>query len=353
MRAVRWKSIKKYWNLNKTAQCKPDAGAMPIIDTKTLITKLIAKDRRALAKAITLVESTHPEDRAHALNLLDDIEPHTGNAQRIGISGSPGVGKSTFIEALGQHLIKTGQRVAVLTIDPSSKRTGGSILGDKTRMPTLSNHPDAYVRPTPSGNLLGGVARRSREVMALCEAAGFDTLLVETVGVGQSETEIANMTDCYLLLLQPASGDTLQGIKRGIMELADIVVVNKADGSLLPAARESATHTLRALAYLNSTTPGWQRPVVLCSALENTGLDEVDQQIQAYLTHTKQNGSFAQKRNQQRLNWLEDETIAALIDRFKHDDSIQAQYQKVRQQIKEGYSPTRIAASFVDNIIKR
>ncbi len=322
-------------------------------DIKRLTEQLVKGDRRALSRAITLVESSHPKDRKHALDLLDAIMPHTENSTRIGISGSPGVGKSTFIEAYGQHLIEAGQRIAALTIDPSSKLTGGSILGDKTRMPVLSNHPDAFIRPTPSGSLLGGVARRSREVIALCEAAGFDTILIETVGVGQSETEVANMTDCYLLLLQPGSGDTLQGIKRGIMELADIIVVNKADGKLLAAARESATHYLRALTYLASKLPDWKRPVILCSSTENIGMEEVSAQVSAYLNLAKDKGVFAQKRKDQRLSWLEDETIAELVGRFKTDNEIQTQYKKITQQIEQGQSPARVAARFVDKLIRR
>lgn len=322
-------------------------------DIQPLAEKLIAQDRRALSKAITLVESNHPKTRAQALDLLDHIMPYAGQSTRIGISGSPGVGKSTFIETYGQHLINAGKRIAALTIDPSSKLTGGSILGDKTRMPILSNHPNAFIRPTPSGKVLGGVARRSREVIALCEAAGFDTILIETVGVGQSETEVADMTDCYLLLLQPASGDTLQGIKRGITELADMVVVNKADGALLPAARESAAHYMRALRYLSSEMPDWNRPVILCSSTENTGMDEVDQSIQAYIALAQKTGLLQLKRENQLLSWLEEETIADLIDRFRNDASIQSQYAKARQQIKQGHSPARIAAQFVNELLKR
>ncbi len=324
-----------------------------MIDVEQLAKRLIRQDRRALSKAITLVESSHPQRREQALTLLDTIMPHTGNSTRIGISGSPGVGKSTFIEAYGQHLISNGKRIAALAIDPSSKLTGGSILGDKTRMPVLSNHPDAYIRPTPSGSLLGGVARRSREVIALCEAAGFNTILVETVGVGQSETEVANMTDCYLLLLQPASGDTLQGIKRGIMELADLVVVNKADGALLPAARESATHYMRALSYLNSKIPDWKRPVILSSSLNHEGFDDVDDALKAYCSLAREKGVFQQKRTDQLLHWLEDEIIADLIDRFRHDTDIQSQYATTRQLIDQGHSPARIAADFVDTLLKR
>jgi len=316
-----------------------------------LVDQLIDGDRRALSRAITLIESTRPQDRRDALHLLERIMPYTGKATRLGISGTPGVGKSTFIEAYGQQLINSGQRIAALTIDPSSRLRGGSILGDKTRMPVLANDPSAYIRPTPSGSLLGGVARRSREVIALCEAAGFDTVLVETVGVGQSETEVANMTDIYLLLLQPASGDTLQGIKRGIMELADIVVVNKADGTLLPAARESASHYMRALSLMTDKMPDWQCPVVLCSSLEKTGLDTLQQKIDEYLQIAHENGHFQARRAQQLNYWLEDETIASLIDRFKQDPAIQTRFSALDAALEAGKSPAAIAADFAKQIL--
>ncbi len=316
-----------------------------------LASRLLKGDRRALSKAITLVESSHARDREDALELLDSIMLHTGKARRIAISGSPGVGKSTFIEAFGEHLIATGKRVAVLTIDPSSSLTGGSILGDKTRMPLLANNPAAYIRPTPSGSILGGVARRSREVIALCEAAGYDTVLIETVGVGQSETEAATMSDCYLLLLQPGSGDSLQGIKRGIIERADLLVVNKADGALLASARESATQYLRALSLMPERTPGWQCPVVLCSSTEKTGQEDICARIDTFFEHALASGAFAQKRHEQILYWLEDETIADLVDRFKRDKTIQARYAEAAKQLKTGRSPARIASEFVSLLL--
>jgi LAO/AO transport system kinase len=219
-------------------------------------------------------------------------------------------------------------------------------------MPILANDPNAYIRPTPSGSLLGGVARRSREVIALCEAAGFDTVLVETVGVGQSETEVANMTDCYLLLLQPASGDTLQGIKRGIMELADIVVVNKADGTLLPEARNSASHYMRALSLMPDKMSDWQCPVLLCSSVEKTGLDTLQQKIDEFLHIAHQNGHFQARRARQLNHWLEDETIASLIDRFKQDPAIQAQFSELNTALEAGQSPAALAAEFAGNILK-
>ncbi|MEE9446527.1 MAG: methylmalonyl Co-A mutase-associated GTPase MeaB [Arenicellales bacterium] len=318
---------------------------------QTLANSVLAGDRRALSKAITLVESAQPLDRALALNLLDIIMPYTGKAKRIALSGSPGVGKSTFIEAFGQFLIEQGETIAVLAIDPSSKRTGGSILGDKTRMPTLANNPKAYIRPTPSGNLLGGVARRSREVIALCEAAGYSTLLIETVGVGQSETDVSEMTDCSILLLQPASGDALQGIKRGIMEMADIVIINKADGDLLPAARHSAAHYLQSLALMPKRMPDWACPVLLCSALEKTGLDALHEKIREYFVLAKENTYFSKKRSEQLSTWLEDETLAELISAFKAQPELQAQYQALQQSLASGVSPARLAVEFARKII--
>ena len=322
-----------------------------VFQVNELADKLLAGDRRALSKSITLIESGRPQDRENALALLDRIMPETGSARRLAISGTPGVGKSTFIEAFGEHLIHSGHRVAALTIDPSSRLTGGSILGDKTRMPVLANSPHAYVRPTPSGNMLGGVARRSREVIALCEAARFDTILIETVGVGQSEIEAANMSDCYLLLLQPGSGDSLQGIKRGIMEMADMIVVNKADGVLLPAARESAIQYKRALSLMPKTIPDWERPVILCSSVEKTGLEQVTESIDGYLQTSRQNGSFDRKRREQLHHWLEDETIADLIDGFRQDSAIQDRFKAAATQLDRGYSPARIAAHFVQQLL--
>ena len=316
-----------------------------------LVEKLLSQDRRALSKAITLIESNRPQHRDQALELLDAIMPHTGKSLRLGISGTPGVGKSTFIEAYGQYLINQGQTIAALTIDPSSKLRGGSILGDKTRMPMLANNPAAYIRPTPSGSLLGGVARRSREVIALCEAAGFDSVMVETVGVGQSETEVANMTDCYLLLLQPGSGDTLQGIKRGIMELADIVVVNKADGALLPSARESAGHYMRALSLMPGKMPDWNCPVVLCSSLKKEGLNTLHTHINNYIMQARETGYFSAKREQQLQYWLQEETIASLIERFQIDPSIQAQFSTLKDKLVEGKSPAALAATFANKIL--
>jgi LAO/AO transport system kinase len=236
---------------------------------------LRAGDRRALARAITLVESTRADHRAEADALLAKLLPHAGKSIRVGITGTPGVGKSTFIEALGLHAIAKGHRVAVLAVDPSSRRGGGAILGDKTRMPGLTRSDAAFIRPSPSGGTLGGVARRTAEAILVCEAAGFDVVLVETVGVGQSETAVADMTDLFLLLLLPNAGDELQGIKRGVVELADLLVVNKADGANLEAAGRTAADYANAIRLLRPPSPWWQPEVLQCSALAGTGVPEV------------------------------------------------------------------------------
>ncbi len=251
------------------------------MDAEALAARIRAGDRRTLARAITLVESRRDDHRRRAEDLLTALMPATGGALRIGISGVPGVGKSTFIEAYGRHLLARGHRVAVLAVDPSSQRSGGSILGDKTRMEALSREPDAFVRPSPAGETLGGVARRTAETILLCEAAGFDRVIVETVGVGQSEIAVADMVDLFLLLLLPGAGDELQGIKRGIVEVADLLVVNKADGGMADAAKQAAAEYRHALSLLRG---GTRPPVLLCSAAEGHGIAEVAAAIEAFGT---------------------------------------------------------------------
>lgn len=248
---------------------------MPLPDLDTFVTGVRACDRALLARAITLIESTRADHQALAEALLQCLWPHTGGAVRVGITGVPGVGKSTFIEAFGRMLTKAGHRVAVLAVDPTSSRTGGSILGDKTRMTDLGADPNAFIRPSPTAGTLGGVARRTRETMALCEAAGFDVILVETVGVGQSETVVADMVDFFLVLMLPGAGDELQGIKKGILEIADMIAVNKADGENAPRAEAAARDYRGALHILKPASANWSPPVVTCSALKNQGLDTV------------------------------------------------------------------------------
>ncbi|MGH7002408.1 MAG: methylmalonyl Co-A mutase-associated GTPase MeaB, partial [Alphaproteobacteria bacterium] len=261
-------------------------------------------DRRALARAITLVESTRADHRAEANTLLAALLPHSGKSIRIGITGVPGVGKSTFIETLGLHVIDRGHRIAVLAIDPSSKRGGGSILGDKTRMEMLARNEAAFIRPSPAGTTLGGVARRTREAMLVAEAAGFDVILVETVGVGQSETAVADMVDMFVLLLAPAGGDELQGIKRGIIELADLVLVNKADGDLLAAAKRARADYQAALHLLRPASPAWTPEVLTCSALHEQGIEAVWQAIARQRQALEQAGELAARRARQAYRWL-------------------------------------------------
>ncbi len=323
--------------------------------SQPLAQSLLQRNRRALAKAITLVESINAEDRAAALLLLDHIAAHTGNSLRIGISGTPGVGKSTFIEALGLRLIEAGHRVCVLTIDPSSHLTGGSILGDKTRMGELSKSDQAYIRPTPSGARLGGVARRTREVILLAEAAGFDMILVETVGVGQSETSVADMTDLFMLLLQPASGDELQGIKRGIMELADMIVVNKADGELLRAANHTASAYLQALGLMQSKPKNqastWSVPILTCSSTTGKGLDGVQVTINDYAKALHSHNVFESTRQAQAERWFDEEVLANLQDALKHRPGLIKRVDTLKEQVRTKHrTPVGAASQLIKEI---
>ena len=283
-------------------------------------------DRGALSRAITLAESRRPDDQEHAQELIADLLPETGEAIRVGITGVPGAGKSTAIEALGLELIRHGHKVAVLTIDPTSARTGGSILGDKTRMHKLSVEEDVFIRPSPSGGVLGGVARKTREAMLLCEAAGFDVIIVESVGVGQSEAELAEMVDCLMLLLVPGAGDELQGIKRGIMELADLIVVNKADGDRVALAKRARGDYRHALRMLPPSTPGWETPVQIASAAEGTGLKEIWESVEAHRALLEESGLLHERRRQQTERWLdsmiEEAVLAAVHSRQGVDATI-------------------------------
>ena len=282
---------------------------------------VLAGDRRALARAITLVESTRAEDQDEAAALLEEVLAAAGGAVRVGISGTPGVGKSTFIDGLGARLTEAGRTVAVLAVDPSSTVSGGSILGDKTRMASLARSPLAYVRPSPAGATLGGVARRTREAMVLCEAAGFDVVLVETVGVGQAEVAVAGMVDTFVLLLGPGGGDELQGIKRGVMELADVVVVNKADGALLPAARQAAAEHRHALHLQRPRWPGWATEVVLCSATTGFGVDEVWAAVERHREALAAAGGLERRRAEQAAGWLWSDVGDRLVEAVRASDA--------------------------------
>jgi LAO/AO transport system kinase len=268
-------------------------------DRDDLVAGVRSGDRRALARAVTLVESTRDDDRADAVALVDGVLAATGGAARVGISGAPGVGKSTFIEALGCHLVDAGHRVAVLAVDPTSRRSGGSILGDKTRMAELARRPEAFIRPSPSGGDLGGVAARTGEAILLCEAAGYDVVLVETVGVGQSEVAVADLVDTFVLLVAPAGGDELQGVKRGIMELADLVVVTKADGDLLPAANRAEADYRHAVHFLRRRMEAWEPPVLAASAIEGRGIAGVWEAVESHRALLEGSGALTGLRRQQ------------------------------------------------------
>ncbi len=303
--------------------------------------------RRAMAKAITLLESTRADHRLLADDLLTGLLPHTGKSFRLGISGVPGVGKSTFIEALGLHLIGQGHRVAVLAVDPSSTVSGGSILGDKTRMEQLSVHPQAYIRPSPSSGTLGGVAEKTREAMLVCEAAGYDVVIVETVGVGQSETAVANMTDMFCLLQLPNAGDDLQAIKKGVMEIADLVVINKADIDPNAATRAEAqiTSALRLLGlHGHPSEKMWAPRVVQISALLGQGVDAFWAAVTEFKTLQSANGQFAQRREKQALAWMWERIEAGLKQSFRTQAGVQALLPQLSQQVSQGQVAASTAA---------
>ncbi|MBR3467140.1 MAG: methylmalonyl Co-A mutase-associated GTPase MeaB [Bacteroidales bacterium] len=310
---------------------------------------ILEGNRTVLSRAITMIESENPTHIAIAQTIIERCLPHSGNSLRIGITGVPGVGKSTFIESFGGMLTAQGHKLAVLAIDPSSERTKGSILGDKTRMETLSVDPNAFIRPSPSGSALGGVARKTRESIILCEAAGFDTIIVETVGVGQSETVVKSMVDFFLLLMLAGAGDELQGIKRGIMEMADALVINKADGDNLPKAKGAASQYRAALKLFPKNDNGWDVPVEVCSARECFALDKVWQIIQDFVALTKGNGSFERTRNEQLINifyhWIE----YTLHNRFYNNEATQARIEELIPMIQsKQISPYKAAAELAE-----
>ena len=322
--------------------------------TATLLSEAVLDgDRRALARAITLVESTRRDHRAEAGALLEKLMPATGDSIRVGISGAPGVGKSTFIEALGNYLIDNDHNVAVLTVDPSSAISGGSILGDKTRMETLARREEAFIRPSPSGNTLGGVTRRSRETLLLCEAAGFDVILVETVGVGQSETKVADMTDMFVLLLQPGAGDQLQGIKRGIMELADLILVNQADDGREELARSSANEYRHALHLLRPRSPSWKVEVATCSARDHEGIDAAWEAVQRHQDALSRSGELSERRAAQARTWLWSEVQDSLIADLRADPEVRQHIPALEAAASEGRVPAAVAAERLLDIYLR
>lgn len=313
-------------------------------DVDALAAGVRSGDRRTLAKAITLVESTHPDHQDAAQRLLERLLPDTGAAIRIGITGVPGVGKSTFIEAFGLYLISRGKRVAVLAVDASSARTGGSILGDKTRMAKLSAAPEAFIRPSPSSGSLGGVARRTREAMLVCEAAGYDVVIVETVGVGQSEIAVNAMVDFFLVLMLAGAGDELQGIKKGILEIADALAINKADGENVMLAQQAASQYIAALNLFRHTSPTWNPPVVTLSALEARGMDTIWRIIQDHRAKLGATGELDAKRREQQRVWFWNVVEEGITSRFLGRQDVRSQLRELEPAVAEGrMSPTAAA----------
>lgn len=309
-----------------------------------LAAQLRAGDRRALARAITLVESTRPDHRADADALLTEVLPAAGAAHRIGISGAPGAGKSTLIETLGLHIVDEGHRLAVLAVDPSSSRSGGSILGDKTRMGELTRRDEAFVRPSPTGGTLGGVTRRTREAMLVCEVAGFEVVLVETVGTGQSEVAVEAMVDTFVVLIGPGGGDELQGIKRGIIELADLVVVTKADGELRRAASTTAAEYTSALHLLRPKDAAWTPTVLECSALEGTGVAELWAAVEAHGRALEHSGALALRRAAQTRAWMWGEISVGLLERLRSRPDLAELSAHLEAEAAAGRIPPTVAA---------
>jgi LAO/AO transport system kinase len=304
----------------------------PTLDIQQIKQGLLAGERAALAQAITLIESRAAKHKPEARELMQAALPHSGKSIRVGLTGVPGAGKSTFIEALGLMLCEQGKKVAVLAIDPSSSRTGGSILGDKTRMEELSRHPNAFIRPSPAGRSLGGVAMRTREALLLCEAAQYDLILVETVGVGQSETAVRTMTDFFLLLQISGAGDELQGIKKGVIELADMIAVNKADGKNLLASQQARMEYERVFHFLDPFTPGWKPKALTCSALANEGIDVIWKTIEAFVEETRESGVFQSRRSAQNVDWFQSLLQQSVMEQFNeaHGETIASIESKVR-----------------------
>ncbi|PSQ95729.1 MAG: methylmalonyl Co-A mutase-associated GTPase MeaB [Bacteroidetes bacterium SW_9_63_38] len=311
-----------------------------------------AGDRVALSRAITLLESTRSDHRDTARTLVEQCLPHAGDSLRVAVTGVPGVGKSTFIETLGTHLVEESHRIAILAVDPSSERSGGSILGDKTRMGALASHDNVYIRPSPTGGSLGGVARTTRESIFLCEAAGFDLILVETVGVGQAEVKVHSMVDVFLLLALAGAGDELQGMKRGIVEMADLIAINKADGDNRNAAEEARAEYGTALRLLGEMASGWTPPVLTCSAEHDEGVREVWASIREYQTHTTESGFFREQRRRQARHWMYQAIDDALRDDFFSTPAVETARADIEDEVLRGERSSCAAAQTLLSIYR-
>ena len=322
-------------------------------DIQIYIKGVRAQNRRILSKTITLIESSRPDHQELARKIVDQLLPYTGKAVRLGITGVPGVGKSMFIESLGMSLVDTDHRVAVLAVDPSSSRSGGSVMADKTRMERLAVEENAFIRPSPSGGTLGGVARKTRETMLVCEAADFDVIIVETVGVGQSETTVASMVDFFLVLMLSGAGDELQGIKRGVLELADAIAITKADSDNIEKAKNAAKIYETTMHMLQPTSPNWDPPVLTCSALDMIGIVEIWQMVIKYHKKFTASGELEQKRQKQALDWLWSLVEEGLRERFDTNPEIRKRLRRIARAVEKGEtSPTRAADKllfFLDN----
>ena len=338
--------------MNSKSDQEPETGdqglekrsAFRTEDPQYYIRGVLERNRRILAKTITLIESSHPSHQELARSILDGLIPNTGKGVRLGVTGVPGVGKSTFVESLGMMLVKKGHRLAVLAVDPSSRRSGGSIMADKMRMEKLSVEENAFIRPSPSGSTLGGVARKTREAMLVCEAAGFDVIIVETVGVGQSETEVSSMVDFFLVLMLAGAGDGIQGIKKGVLELADAVAINKADGDNIEKAKKARKEYEAAFHLLIPSTPTWAPPVVTCSSVEMTGINEIWNIVLDHRDKMVKSGELDINRRKQSVNWMWSLVEEGLKEMFFSNSNVKRLLSKTTRDVEKGVKTPTVAA---------